>query len=135
MYRPGDKAENVQTRLEDVLESLKDNPITAIDPMTKSPVVISYSDFRLLLFTILYGPTAGFSALALMMNMIYEGQGEQLGQFLAPAYVQDLKPVCSNPLPAWTYPNEAQNAIMCSDKRYKVSYPMVHSKLRSNIRS
>lgn len=131
LYRPGDKAEDVQSRLEDILESVKDNPITVIDPITKSPVVISYSDFRSLLFVILYSPTSGFSVVAFVINLIYMGQGEQLGQLLAPAYVQDLEPVCSSPLPAWMYPNEAQVAIMCSDKQYPVSQPMFFPKASS----
>lgn len=118
LYRPGDKAKDIQKRLEDVMEDLENNPIMSIDPVTKSPVVIGNSDFRMLIFSILYSPTYGFPTVAFCSNLIYIGQGELLGQLLSPAYVQDLKPVCSSSLPFWMFPNEAQVAIMCSDKRY-----------------
>lgn len=121
LYRDGDKVEDVQNRFQGALESVKTNPITIVEDKTKSPVIVTYSDFRMLMFAVLYGPTAGFPAIAYFANLLYLGQREAIGQLLASSVVlYDLGPICDSSLPTWSYPTEAQVAIMCSDKRYPV---------------
>jgi hypothetical protein len=76
----------------------------------------------MILFSTLYGPTAAFPLVAFLVNFIYIGLGEQIAQALSLPYAYDLKTTCGTPLPSWMYPNDAQNAIMCSDKRHPVSF-------------
>ena len=126
LYREGDNTEAIHDRLFGILDSLKDNPITAIDPASKQPIIINHSDIKLFIFTTLYAPVYGFIAVAYIFDLLYRGEREWLGQALAPGYAAPSGAVCQAPLPAWAYPSEAQAAIMCSDKRYPVS----HAQLR-----
>jgi hypothetical protein len=84
------------------------------------PVSISYSDLRMITFSILYAPTLTFPLLALIINILYEGHDEIFKEWFGYAGNFDAQPFCGKPLPRFNYPDEAQIAIMCSDKRYKV---------------
>ena len=116
LYRSGDSPEDIAIRFYSILTKLQEHPITAIDPRTKSPVIGYYSDIKLLIFGVLYAPQA-FPALAKVVDLLYRGQNDELA-LLTPVY--DLNPFCAPSLPYWTYPTDAQKAIMCSDKRYPV---------------
>jgi hypothetical protein len=128
LYRNGDKVEDIQERLDGVLHDIEKNPIMAIEPSTNSPIIISISDIRLILFSTLYAPTGTFPIVASFINLVYEGQGELLGQLFGAALVHDLKSTCEPQLPAFLSPSDAQLAIMCSDKRYPVSYNLSSAK-------
>lgn len=119
LYRPGDKPSDIDARFWRILAGLKDNPITGIGP-TKTPVIVSHSDVRMLLFASLYAPMI-FPIIATLFDLVEKGLGELLAQFWVLPGLYDLKPLCTLHLPAWVYPTEAQVAIMCSDKRYPVS--------------
>lgn len=72
----------------------------------------------MILFSVLYNPNVGFSAVAWIFDMLSRGEDEILGQIVA---LPEPEPFCAATLPAELFPNEAQIAIMCSDKRYPVS--------------
>lgn len=121
LWREGDSAEDVENRFQEIMTKVKENPITLIDPNFKAPVIITYEDLRMLTFTILYSPTSTFHILAMVADLLYRGSYDILEQIFK--FRLDIQPFCGSPLPAMSYPNEAQNAIMCSDKRYVVSSP------------
>jgi hypothetical protein len=128
LYRPGDEIDDVQNRLETAIEVFKANPISSFDPITKTPVVIHYNDIRPLLFGSLYFPVLIWKPIAMIMDLFYRGYGEIIGPALV--IYPDLKPVCAPPLPIWQYPDEAQQAVMCSDKKYPVCHvASIHHRL------
>ena len=104
------------------MESLKDNPITAIDKTTMAPVMIGYSDIKVLVFAALYKPVTTFEPVASLFNFLYTRQHDLIGQILGGGFIYHREPFCASSLPSWAYPSEAQDAIMCSDKRYPVSH-------------
>ncbi|PVH79184.1 alpha/beta-hydrolase [Cadophora sp. DSE1049] len=115
LYRSGDEVSDVEDRFQAVIDRIKENPVTLIHPMSKQPIVITNSHIRMILFSILYNPNVGFSALAWIFDMLSRGDDEILGQIIA---LPEPEPFCAANLPAELFPNEAQIAIMCSDKRY-----------------
>jgi len=74
-----------------------------------------------MLFSALYRPTVGFPPIAYLFDLIYRREYETIGQILGAPIAFHRKPTCGLPGPYWAYPEEAQRAIMCSDKRYPVS--------------
>jgi hypothetical protein len=61
LWREGDKLSDLEARFFGVLEDLKQNPIIVSDPNSKTPVIITYSDVKSVVFLILYSPILGFS--------------------------------------------------------------------------
>jgi len=121
LYRKGDREADIEDRFRGVMNKIKDNPITIIEKRTKTPLIISHSDLRRALFSTLYSPTQTLPLVAWVSNILYEGNTDILSQIFPVPPSYDLKPLCAPPLPIWLYPNEAPEAIMCSDKRYPVS--------------
>lgn len=118
MYRPGDRVSNVEDRFQAVMNRIKENPVTLIHPISKQPVLITHSHVRLILFSILYAPNSGFMAVAWIFDLLSRGYDDILGLIFQ---LPEPEPFCAANLPAEIFPNEAQIAIMCSDKRYPVS--------------
>lgn len=119
LYRAGDSATDVESRFQGVLNAIKEYPVTLIHPISHAPIVVTYSEVELLLFGVLYTPSQLFPAVAQIVDLLYQGHTEILGQIWSLPY--DHEPFCSPSLPSYMFANEAQNAIMCSDKRYPVS--------------
>ncbi|KAG4417337.1 hypothetical protein IFR04_009552 [Cadophora malorum] len=115
LYRSGDVVSDIEDRFQAVIERIKENPVTLIHPMSKQPFIITNSHIRMILFSVLYNPNVGFSAVAWIFDMLSRGEDEILGQIVA---LPEPEPFCAATLPAELFPNEAQIAIMCSDKRY-----------------
>lgn len=123
LYRAGDKIADIEARLLGTLNNLRDNPITIIDHMTRTPVIITYSDIRSIIFTALYSPIRGFLSVAMIVDHIEKGNIESIAEMFSLTFGNDLRSTCAAPLPEWRYPGEAGPAIMCSDKRYPVRTP------------
>lgn len=102
------------------MDRIKENPVTLIHPISKQPVMITHSHIRLILFSILYFPNAGFPAVAWVFDLLSQGNDDILGQIFP---LPEAEPFCAANIPAEIFPNEAQVAIMCSDKRYPVGNP------------
>lgn len=100
------------------MNRIKENPVTLIHPISKQPVLITHSHVRLILFSILYAPNSGFMAVAWIFDLLSRGYDDILGLIFQ---LPEPEPFCAANLPAEIFPNEAQIAIMCSDKRYPVS--------------
>ncbi|KAF8866925.1 alpha/beta-hydrolase [Acephala macrosclerotiorum] len=118
MYKDGDKPEDIDDRLNSVLERIKATPLTFSSQRSNVPVVIRHSDLKKLLFGTLYSPTAVWMLIASIFNELAEGHDEILENLV---YLPELALVCGSLLPYWLYPSDAQNAIMCSDKRYPLN--------------
>lgn len=119
LYRTSDKsAVDVADRFEGIMTEIKEHPLTLISPWKKIPYVITHSMLRQIMFSIMYFPNTGFPLAALIANFLYYGHGEILGEIY---YLPELGALCGPQPPAYAFLNEAQPAIMCSDKRYPVS--------------
>ena len=121
LYREGDTIKDLKARFYKVLENLRDEPITAIDKRIGAPVIINHSDIKTIVFGSLYSPTASWPWLAFLLDLLYKGEHEMIGEALGSPIAFHRKPTCGLPGPYWGYPEEAQRAIMCGDKRYPVS--------------
>ena len=129
LYRKNDNVSDIEERIESVMTQLKENPLSLIDPRARIPVTFSHGELKSLIFSSLYAPTLGFPTLALIINILHEGNEEVLKQIFG-TLLYDRPAVCAPPLPAQAYPGDAQSAIMCSDKRYPVS---THICVSSNL--
>jgi hypothetical protein len=74
LYRDGDAVEDVERRFFGTLAHLKDNPILLTDPNSHTPIIITYSDVKRLIFVFLYAPIYGFGFLALILDAILTEQ-------------------------------------------------------------
>ncbi|KAH8668263.1 Alpha/Beta hydrolase protein [Tricladium varicosporioides] len=120
-YRKGDTIPEIQKRFKNIMDDIKENPITLIDPNANMPLVVSYSDIRRVIFSTLYAPTTTYPGVAMIMDFIYRGNLDILARIFTLSPMLELKPFCGPSPPAYFYPNEAQSAIMCSDKRYPLN--------------
>ncbi|KAF2835013.1 alpha/beta-hydrolase, partial [Patellaria atrata CBS 101060] len=119
-FRPFDTETTLAARLHEVEARLRNNPIVTVDKYSNAPSVFSYSDLRLLLFSIMYSPVQLFPILSDILNYIYEEDTEFFSRGWG-AYL-DYKPFCTNDsLGPIERAGEAQLAIMCSDKRYPLN--------------
>ncbi len=108
---------NIRERFQTVVTAIQKQPIVAINPLSNAPVILSYSDIKSLLFSTLYAPVQLFPIAAVLLDLLYRGVPQTVA-YLSPQY--DLQPLCGQPPPASSFPGEAQNAVMCLDKRYSV---------------
>jgi hypothetical protein len=119
LYRPSDtSAKDIADRYQLIMENLKTNPPSLVNQRTKMPVVITHSTVKMVTFLMLYLPNLTFPLLALMADLLDRGQAALLAELFQIPEPSDL---CGPKAPPYTFPNEAQSAIMCSDKRYPVS--------------
>ncbi|KAL2075426.1 hypothetical protein VTL71DRAFT_369 [Oculimacula yallundae] len=115
LYRSGDTVSSIEDRFQAVIERIKDHPVTMIHPQSQQPLVISLSQIRMILFSTLYAPNSGFTLVAWIFDRLSRGDDEVLAQIFR---LQEPEQFCTADLPAEMFLNEAQIAIMCSDKRY-----------------
>lgn len=119
-YKPNDEITDIEERFESVMENLKENPISLVMKDTLTPFILTYSDIKFVVFMALYAPMQGFRSLAALLVILERNLGDWFEfDTTPPSY--DLKPVCEHSQPRWSYADDAQRAIMCSDKRYPVS--------------
>lgn len=125
LYGSDDTVVDIETRFDNAIRDLRNSPMSAINPTTKTPEIFTYSDLRSLLFAGLYFPVAIWPLIAILINMLSFGQGELVAQWFTAGLALDVQPFCAVPRPASEYPNDAQIAIMCSDKRHTVSFSSI----------
>jgi pimeloyl-ACP methyl ester carboxylesterase len=125
LYRKGDSAADIDARFQSVLNAIKEYPVTLIHPISKAPVVVTYTEIRLILFSTLYSPALMFPIVAQVVDLLHRGRFDVLGQIFSLPY--DYDPSCSPVLPSYAFRNEAQPSIMCLDKRYPVSLFLIDS--------
>lgn len=128
LYRASDKsAVDIADRFESIMADIKEHPLTLVSQWKKIPYVITHSVLRQIMFSIMYFPNIGFPVAALIANFLYYGHGEVLGET---PYLPELEALCGPQPPAYAFPNEAQPAIMCSDKRYPLNETVPELQLR-----
>jgi hypothetical protein len=124
LYKDGDAVADIHNKLEGVQKRLRENPITGVHPISRSPLVFHESEFRLLIFSILYAPQQTFPALALFIDLLDRGMTSIFASLL-PTFDRGI--TCGPAAPYWAYATDAPNAIMCSDKRYPVRILLLFS--------
>ncbi|KAJ5050550.1 uncharacterized protein L3040_002427 [Drepanopeziza brunnea f. sp. 'multigermtubi'] len=115
LYRPSDTISSIEDRFQSILSRIHERPITSIHPFSRQPVVTTISQVRMMLFSILYSPNRGFPAVAWIFDQLLRGNEDVLAQVFP---LPEPELLCAPQTPAEVLPNEAQIAIMCSDKRY-----------------
>jgi hypothetical protein len=122
LYREGDSVDDIKTRVEDMIADLEANPLIGVSRLFDTPSVITYNTIKPIIFGGLYSPLHAFPLFARIFNMVYEGEANQLHDIiLQPHSIMDYEPFCSPQMLTTFNPGDAQYAIMCSDKRYKVN--------------
>jgi hypothetical protein len=121
LWRPNDTISDVADRVEGIFANLKENPISLIDSESKLPLIISYTDIKLLLFLTLYAPTATFDVVSQILDLLDRGLHSILSTIFVWPPIYELPSFCGPPPSPQYYATEAQTAIICSDKRYNVS--------------
>ncbi|PBP18219.1 proteinase [Diplocarpon rosae] len=122
LYRSGDEVVvDIENRFQNILTRIKRHPITTVHPVSKQPIVITLSQVRMILFGILYSPNVGFTGVASVFDQLDRGNDDVLAQLFP---LSEPEPFCAANIPAEIFPNEAQIAIMCSDKRYPFKVPL-----------
>lgn len=128
LFRSGDDAEAIRDRVYALLDRLQEQPAIAISPEPDAnvPGLVTASDVKAIVFASLYAPNTAFPALANLLNIILEDRLDEItGRPILPALCHHLD------LPVW--PDDAPKAIMCSDKRYTVSWLCSYQFLGFNI--
>lgn len=119
-YRENDKVTDIEERFESFMERLKEKPISVISKDILAPFIVTYSDVKYQIFMTLYAPLYGFRAAAELLDAL-ERNREDWFEFLPTPLSYDLGLTCNHSLPKWSYFNDAQRVILCSDKKYPVS--------------
>ncbi|KAH8663919.1 TAP-like protein-domain-containing protein [Xylariales sp. PMI_506] len=115
LYRPGDTQTQIKERYLAALQSLRERPRIVSYPGVNMPIIVTESDVKPVIFLALYSPYALFPVIAEFLNTIITDA--PLHPFVFPVVLQ---PFCGNiTIPIW--PDDAQKAVMCSDKRYKLN--------------
>lgn len=119
-FRDGDEVGDIRDRYYTLMDRLQKQPAIVIpaQPDANFAVLITASDVKKAVFASLYAPNAGFAGLAVLLDLIHE---DNLSLFVGPM----IPPVVCHDMDTTYLPNDAQAAIMCSDKRYKVRCPVL----------
>ncbi|KAM3075462.1 hypothetical protein ACMFMG_007609 [Clarireedia jacksonii] len=120
-YRDGDQVKDIEQRYQAVMEDLQENPLPLVLRDSKTPALLTVSAFKLQVFQSAYAPMNQFPLLALALDILDRKLGEILEYTPTPPSY-DLKPVCEHAGPQRNYPNDAQRAILCGDKRYPLNH-------------
>ncbi|KAJ1329501.1 alpha/beta hydrolase [Microdochium nivale] len=118
LFREEDaSSDDIKKRVEDLLAELQDEPRVILHKgdIGVVPVLLGANDIKQIIFSSLYAPNAAFALVATMINAVLTDNmsffaGNKLG----------LPSFCS----AQNIPimmSDAQKAVMCSDKRYKLN--------------
>ncbi|KAI1435990.1 Alpha/Beta hydrolase protein [Xylaria sp. CBS 124048] len=113
-YRPGDSSQDIRRRFDKILSSLEEQPAIILRPDTNVPALVTASDVKKsVFFGGLYAPISGFPVIAELLDHAVKGTLGEIAK--GPA----MPSFCGNlTLPVW--PDDAIEAIACSDKRYRI---------------
>ncbi|KAI1414552.1 alpha/beta-hydrolase [Hypoxylon sp. FL1857] len=114
LFKLGDKPESIKKRVNDIMSWLEKEPAIIIPKHANIPILLTASDFKLVIFMALYSPNVVFPAVAILFKALIDGRLDEHVASPAPTFF------CHNlTLPQW--PDDAQKVIGCSDKRYKLN--------------
>ncbi|KAI5859503.1 alpha/beta-hydrolase [Durotheca rogersii] len=109
----GETAEDLRNRYDVLMSQLEKEPAIVIPPNGNVPLLVTAGDLKLLIFSALYSPIAVFPLISFLLRAAAVGQLDSFASAPSPGTF------CKNmTLPVW--PDDAQKAIGCSDKRYKL---------------
>lgn len=118
LYKTGDEQKDVSDRFYEVLENLRETPLTFIDIFTDSPQTLRYDDIKRFAFSALYDPNHfGFFLLAYILDAVVRNDLIAISS----TFHLPTKEIFQQKFPEWAYPTDAQLGILCGDKRYLVS--------------
>jgi len=122
LYRDGDSADDIKQRLQDVFSRIEKDPLIFAFKDTRVPFILTVTLLKGLLFGAMYSPMAAFPLVALIVNMLYTGEG--LEAFVGTG--GDLFMLCTLKEKLPQYPEDSSKAIGCSDWRALVRRPSSH---------
>ncbi|KAK7954972.1 hypothetical protein PG988_015666, partial [Apiospora saccharicola] len=114
-YQKGDTVEDLESRYDELLAKLLQEPKIVTDVGGNIPAILNAGDLRMVLFQALYSPNLAYPTVAHLLQAVYTDQG--LESWVNPLILGGLCKDLS--LPIW--PDDAQKAVMCSDKRYTLN--------------
>ncbi|KAF7907726.1 uncharacterized protein EAF01_005312 [Botrytis porri] len=120
-YRKTDKVTDIEERFESVMWRLKESPISLVSKDTLIPFLVTYSDVKYQIFQTLYAPLYGFQAVAQLLDIL-ERNPEDWIEFTPTPPLNDFEFVCKHSQPKWSYFDDAQRVILCSDKKYPLNH-------------
>lgn len=114
-YQSGDSPKDQEKRFNELMASLQEEPRIVLVPGSNTPVIVTASDIKQIIFRALYSPITAFPLVADVITALATNHG--LERFVSPPSFPAL---CQNmSLPVW--PDDALQAVMCSDKRYRLN--------------
>lgn len=122
LYRDGDSESDVQERFEKANEKLKKNPIKGVSPRSLTPAVFTHYLLKYVIFSFFYSPIVTFPIMAQILDMLHRGDEKTLLSIFATGNAINQDMFCSDEIFSGYEGQDAQLAIMCSDKRYPVSH-------------
>ena len=72
--RDGDTPKDVRDRIFSDLDTLKKQSIIGISSRFDSPSIVTWTEFKSVIFSILYSPTRGFPLLAYLLDLLHRGR-------------------------------------------------------------
>ncbi|KAI1503612.1 TAP-like protein-domain-containing protein [Biscogniauxia marginata] len=113
-FRLGDQPEDIEKRFDEIMSFLEENPAVVLSHSTNTPLLVTASDLKKIIFTALYSPMVLFQMVASILKLLVDGQMGAVVSGAAPIIL------CHNiSLPVW--PDDAMRVIGCGDKRYKLN--------------
>lgn len=97
------------------MDRLRDEPVFVVPRQASMPGMITHSDIKALVFSVLYNPLV-FPVIARFLDELYRER--EIGGLISPA---DLAPLCAPELKLPTYPTDGGLAVLCSDQHWIVS--------------
>ncbi|KAI0011040.1 alpha/beta-hydrolase [Xylariaceae sp. FL0662B] len=114
LFQLGDGPEDIRKRVDEIMSRLQREPAIVITPRVQMPFLVTASDVKSIIFLSLYAPIRIFPIVDVLLKLISDGQLDLLVDTQPPAsYCSKLD------MPVW--PDDAQRAIACSDRRYKLN--------------
>jgi pimeloyl-ACP methyl ester carboxylesterase len=122
LYRDGDSESDIQARFEGANERLKKNPVKGVNPQSLTPTVFTHHFLKFFIFQLIYSPITTFPIMAQILDMLHRGDETTLLSIFSTGNGINQDIFCSNQIFSGYEGQDAQLAIMCSDKRYPVSH-------------
>lgn len=129
LYRKNDTQANIKARFEEVFQNLRDQPFYGISPYQNLPFTLTVSVLKNFLFVGLYSPIHSFPSIGRILDAFYRADYEAM-LYILPVIYPSYETFCNKTKPfAWPS-QDAQLAIMCTDKRYPLNESLPNLKKR-----
>ncbi|KAI1335260.1 TAP-like protein-domain-containing protein [Xylariaceae sp. FL0016] len=112
LYRIGDKPTHIKQQVDGVMSWLEKNPAIALFGKSNEPIIFTASDLKSVIFMSLYFPVTGYPGIALIFRALLDNAMDE--------FVSGAGNINTCNLTMLVWPDDATQAIACSDKRYKL---------------